>query len=224
MAILAAGARAQAPALLATALGRWAGGEGEIAFTQETRHFLANGELRDERMERYDPSRPDNQRWSLTEVDGHAPSQAEQVKWESRKNSRPRRKVGHAPSDYLDLDHAAQVGETAKVVRYRVPLRPEATRLLEVEAIDVVLTVDKQSGNIVGVGAALKEPMRALLGLARVTNLDVDVRLGPGDDESPNAPAEVEPGSTARVTISRLGRPVEYNWSEFKRVPPSPAP
>jgi hypothetical protein len=29
---------------------------------------------------------------------------------------------------------------------------------------------------------------------------------------------DVQIGSTARVTMSKLGNPMEYNWSNFKRV------
>jgi hypothetical protein len=60
--------------------------------------------------------------------------------------------------------------------------------------------------------------MRVLLGVARITDLDVDVRLIPADEGPAKTPDEVQPSSTARVMISKLGRPVEYNWSDFKRV------
>ena len=123
--------------------------------------------------------------------------------------------MDESPSKYLDLEHAEPIGETARDARFRVLLRPEAQRLLEVNDIEVVLTVDKQAGSISVVGAALREPMRVLMGLARITDLDVNVRIVPVDEGSPNSPEEVESGSTARVTISRLGRPVEYNWSDF---------
>jgi len=97
-------------------------------------------------------------------------------------------------------------------------VRPVAQRLVSLDNVDVVITIDKQTGNIAGVGAALREPIRVLLGVARITDLDVDLRINPIDEVSPDATDEVESGSTARVKISKLGRPVEYNWSDFKRV------
>ena len=126
--------------------------------------------------------------------------------------------MDESPYEYLDLEHATLIGETPKNARFRIPLRPEAQRLLDVEDIEVVITVDKQSGNIASIGAALREPIRVLLGLARITDLDVDFRINPVDEGSPSTPDEVQPGSTARVTLSKLGKSVEYNWTDIKRV------
>ncbi len=212
------GLRAETPPLLAKALQRWTAGQGDLAFTQQTRFFRADGGVKEERIERYDPSLPDSQRWRLVEVDGLPATDGQRLKWESRKNGRPRRKVDESPSKFLDLDHATLVGETPRNVRFNIPVRPEAQRLLAVEDIDVVVTVDKQTESIAGIGAALREPIRVLLGLVQITDLDVDLRITPVDGGSPDTPEEVESGSTARVKISKLGKPVEYNWSDFKRV------
>lgn len=207
------------PPLLARALDRWAANHDEVAFTQETRFFAKDGSVKEERTERFDPSLPDDRRWHLIEVNGQAASPTLRVKVEGRKNGRPKPKVDEKPSDFLDLDHAAAVSETPALVRYQIPLRPEAQRLINVDDIEVVVTVDKASGSIVGIGAALKEPIRVLLGIARITDLDVDFRLAPVA-EGATQPSEVEAGSTARVKISRFGHAVEYNWSDFKNVVP----
>jgi hypothetical protein len=223
-ALAPAGLCAQTPPLLASAVQRWISGEGDVAFTQQTRYFQADGAVKEERVERYDPSLPDNRRWRLIEVDGKPATSEQRARWEARKNAKPRRRLDKSPSKYLDLEHAALIGETDQVARFRVLLRPEAQRLLEVDDIDVVLTVDKRSASIAVVGAALREPMRVLMGLARITDLDVNVRIAPVDEGPLDPAGEVESGSTARVTISRLGRPVEYNWSDFKRVAPYAGP
>jgi hypothetical protein len=210
--------------MLAKALQRWAAVQGDLAFTQQTRRFLADGHVKEERIERYDPSMPDSRRWHLIEVNGVPATDDQEKKLEARKNGRPRRKVDASPSQYLDLDRAVIIAETPASARFRIPLRPEAQRLVDLDDIDIVITVDKQSGNVAGIGAALREPIRVLLGLARITDLDVDLRINPVDDGSPDVPDDVESGSTARVKISRLGNPVEYNWSDFKRVRPFVAP
>jgi hypothetical protein len=216
--LAAAGLRADAPPLLMKALQRWTVGKGDLAFTQETRAFLSDGGVKEERVERYDPSLPDSRRWRLKEVNGVPATDEQRRKWESRKNSRPRTKVDETPSKYLDLNNAILVSETPKDARFKVPVRPEAQRLLAIENIEVVITVDKQTGSIAGIGATLREPIRVLLGVARITDLDVDLRINPVDEGSPDPIDEVESGSTARVKISKLGRPVEYSWSDFKRV------
>jgi hypothetical protein len=216
--LAAAGLHAAAPPLLVRALQHWSEGQGELAFTQQTRVFLADGDVKEERVERYDPSLPDSQRWRLIELNGQPATDEQSRKWETRKNSRPRKKVDESPAAYLDLDHAAVTSETARDVRFRIPIRPETKRLIDVENIDVVVTVDKQTGNVAGVGAALREPIRMFLGAARITDLDVNLRINPEDEGSGGPSDEVESGSTVRVKISKLGRPVEYDWSDFKRV------
>ncbi len=210
--------RAEAPPLLVKALQRWNAGQGDLAFTQQTKVFLSDGMVKEERIERYDPSLQDSRRWRLIEVNGLPATEEQRAKWESRKNGKPRRKVDESPSEYLDLERAALIGETSKDARFRIPVRPEAQRLLATENIEVVITVDRQTGGVAGIGAALREPIRVLLGIARITDLDVDLRINPVDDASSNATDEVESGSTARVRMSKLGRPVEYDWSDFKRV------
>ena len=216
--------RAEAPPLLAGALQRWSAVQGDMAFTQQTRRFLAGGQVKEERVERYDPSLPDSRRWRLIEVDG-APATEEQDKnLESRKNGRPRRKVDESPSKYLDLDHAVLINETPADARFRIPMLPEVHRLVSLDDIDIVITVDKRSGNVAGIGAVLREPIRVLLGLARITDLNVDLRINPAAAGSPDGSDDVASGSTARVKISRMGNPVEYNWSDFRRVRAFAAP
>jgi hypothetical protein len=194
-----------------------------MAFTQQTRRFLANGQVKEERIERYDPSLPDSRRWQLLEVDGVPATDEQARRLESAKNGKPRRKVDESPSKYLDLDHAVLVSENPDDARFRIPLLPAVHRIVSLDDVDIVVTVDRRSGNVAGIGAALREPIRVLLGLARITDLDVDLRISPAAS-SPGAPVDVESGSTARVKISRMGTPVEYNWSDFKRVRPFAAP
>jgi hypothetical protein len=212
------GLRAQTPPLLAKAFGQWAAGRDDLAFTQQTRFFLDDGKVKEERVERYDPSLPDSRRWRLIEVDGRPATDEQREKWEAAKNGKPRKKVVKSPAEYLDLDHATLMDETPGSARFEIGLRPEAARLLAVENITVIITVDKESASIARIAATLRQPISVLLGLARITNLDIDVRIEPADENSARQSGEVKTGSTARVTMSKLGTPMEYNWSDFKRV------
>ena len=212
--------RGETPALLARAIAQWTTGQEDLAFTQQTRYFLDDGKVKEERIERYDPSLPDNKRWRLIEVDGRPASNEQREKWERRKNGKPRKKVVKSPAEILDLDHAVLAKETVKTARFEIGLRPETARLLAVENITVVITVDKESSSIAHIAATLRQPIRVLLGLARITDLDLDVHIEPADEDSDSAgkSGEVEAGSTARVTMSKLGSPMEYNWNDFRRV------
>jgi hypothetical protein len=211
--------RAAAPPLLAQAILRWTAVRDELAFTQQTTSYHSDGSVREIRVERYDPSLPDSSRWRLLELNGIPATQEEQTNLESKKNGRPKRKVHGSPSEFLDLEHATVVNETQGDVRYRIALRPVAEHLISLDGVDVVITIDKRTGNIAGIGAALREPVRVLMGLAQVTDIDVDLRINPSDEGPRDSSEEIESSSTARVKVSKLGRPVEFNWSAFKRVP-----
>lgn len=198
-----------------------------MAFTQHTRFFNDDGGVKEERVERYDPSLPDNRRWRLIEVDGRIATEEQREKWEKKKNGKARKQVAKSPAEYLDIEHARQVSETPTIQRFEIGLRPTALHLLAVENIAVYVTVDKESGRIARVVAKLRQPIRVLLGLARVTGLDLDVRIEAGEEDATRPAGEVQTGSTARIAMSRLGAPMEYTWTDFKRVksfgsPPRP--
>lgn len=215
---LSPGLRAEIPRLLTQALQRWTAGHEDMAFTQQTRFFLADGAVKQERVERYDPSLPDSKRWRLITVDGRPATAEQRAKWETWKNGKPRKKVIKSPREYLDLDHATLVDETSQQARFEIGLRAEAARLLETKNIAVLITVDKEGGGIAGIAATLRQPIRVLLGLARITDLDLDFRIEPGDEDPARKSGEVQSGSTARMAMSKLGQPMEYQWSEFCRV------
>jgi hypothetical protein len=145
--------RAGTPPLLAQAFAQWAAGREDLAFTQQTRFFADDGHVKEERIERYDPSLPDSRRWRLLEVDGQPATNEQREKWEERKNGKPRKQVAKSPAEYLDLEHATLVRDTPKTARFEVGLRPDAARLLAVEHIAVVVTVDKESGSIARIAA-----------------------------------------------------------------------
>ena len=218
-AALCAGLRAATPPLLAKAFAQWATGQEDLAFTQQTRILFDDGKLKAQRVERYDPSLPDSRRWRLIEVNGQPATEAQRQKWETWKNGKPRKKVSKSLAEYLDFEHAIPMNETPKNAHFEVGLRPEVARLIAVEKVSVVITVDKESGTIAHIAANLREPIRVLLGLAKITDLDLDVRIEPADGDPGFKSGEVQTGSTARVLMSKFGDPTEYRWSDFKRVP-----
>lgn len=212
--------RAEVPALLEEAVKKWVTGTDEWAFTQRVRTF-DDSKLKLERLERYDPSRPDNQRWELLEIDGGPPSEAQRNQWQHRKNRKPKKKSDKVLNNYFDFEHATVSKETAEVVRYDVPLRQEALRLLPVEKFSVQLTVNKRTRMIEQVNAGLRSPIRVALGMARITDVDLDVRFDPivhdfSDEEPPT-----KASGTAHVVLFKMGDRAEYSWSEFKQVKPS---
>jgi hypothetical protein len=217
-------ARAGAPPLLEDAVKKWVTGTDEWAFTQRVRTYDEGDKLKLERLERYDPSRPDSHRWELLEIDGKPPTEAHRNQWQHRKNRKPRKPSDKVLNDYFDFEHATVAAETAEAVRYDVPVRKEAVRLLPVEKFAVQLTVNKKTRLIEQVVAGLRSPIRIALGMARITDVDLDVRFDPivhdfsDDDDDPSTKAS----GTAHVVLFKMGDRAEYSWSDFKQVKPAP--
>ena len=212
-------AKAETPALLTEAINHWDAGQKDLAFTQHGALLGEKDQVEKTWVERYDPSLPDSQRWRLLEVNGKPATDAERKKWESKKNSKPRKKALKPLSEYLDLPNARKLDETDKVARFEVGLRPDAMRLAAVEKLALIMTIDKTQKDITHIAATLREPMKIALGLAKVTDVDFDVHVEPDSEKKDGQTVgDVKEGSTAKVVVSKFGDPMEYRWSDFKRV------
>jgi hypothetical protein len=86
------------------------------------------------------------------------------------------------------------------------------------------VTVDKGTAAIERVEAGLDKPYGMALGLASLLDVDFDVKMNSSKPATAAGvgPAEAHPAGQAQVVMVRLGRRVEYKWSEFHRVPLSP--
>ena len=225
--LLAAGAaaalapvRAAEPPLLAAAVQRWEAGKEDWAFTQTSRPIGADGRPTGMRVERYDPSLPDDRRWQLLEVDGRPPPPTEREAWERRKNGRPRKHANRTAEDLFDFEHATVAAAEPASVTYAVALRPEAARLIQVDKLLVKVTVGRRSGMIERVTAGLREPIRVALGLARITDVDVDMHFHPDAAQAGAAEDRIDAEGAAHVALSALGSRIDYEWTDFKRVDP----
>ncbi|MEO7413604.1 MAG: hypothetical protein ABIZ81_09620 [Opitutaceae bacterium] len=213
----------EGPPLLAEAMATWSAEMDEWAFTQRVRTF-DDDKVKLERLERYDPSRPDNQRWELLEIDGKPPTKEQREYWEKRKNRKARRRADKEIEEYFDFARATVAKETEDRVQYDVPLRRDVTRLIPLEKISIEVTVNKQTHTIQQITGGLKEPMRMALGLAKVTDGWLDVRFDPIVSDLSGDPNATEANGTARVVLFKMGDRAEYAWSNFKRVTPFPPP
>lgn len=213
--------RAQTPPLLRKAVVRWLGERDNWAFTLHVREF-DGGKVKEERVERYDPSKPGVDRWELLSVDDKLPTDERRSDWQKRKTKK-RKNAGKPLDDYLEFEHATVLKETEKEICYHVPLRNNSSWLFPVEKVELRVTVDKNSFAIEDVIAGIDEPFKVALGLARVLDVDLDVQMNPSEiRETATDPALAKPGGTAKVVVNRLGQRIEYAWSDFKRVTPHP--
>lgn len=212
---------ARADALLRDAVSRWLDERDNWAFTQLAREYDGRT-LKRERLERYDPSRPDRGRWELLQLNGREPTAEEKADLAARKN-RKRRKHSAPVTEYFDLDRAQLLAADRQVARYEVPLRSTVEWLFPVDKVSLVLTIDRATRAITRVQAQIDEPFRVALGLARVLDIQLDVETDLPPLDTPTAdPAAAKPSGTARAVVTKFGNRVEYEWSDFQRVEPHP--
>lgn len=211
---------AWASPLLEGALTPWLAERDAWAFTQHVREYDKDG-VKEERVERYDPSRPEMARWTLLELNGRTPSAAESSAYTARKGRK--RKVPRPLSDFIDFDHVTVQASSAHWVRYEVPLR-EVNRLVPVDKITLAVTVNRENRSIEQITAVLREPLKIAFGVARVTDVNFDLHFDSTSAERnrPIAPATVQPNGTAEATLFKFGNRAEFAWSDFTRVTPHP--
>lgn len=184
-----------------------------MAFTQRARTYDDDGNVKQERVERYDPALPDNQRWRLLEVNGESPTEAQREAIEDRKNRKPRKRANKSPVEILDFEQATIQRASPEAITYEVTLRPEVARLSQTENVVLFLTVGRESRQIERVTATLLEPMRVALGLARITEINFDLTF-----DSPEEAGDGEPSGTARMSLSKFGERMDYEWWDFRRT------
>ena len=213
-------ARAETPALLDEAIRKWIADEDHWAYTQRQR-VRDRSKPVEEKVERYDPSQPEDQQWKLLEIAGRAPTPDEISTWQRRKGKEVKRRNEKPLAEYFDFDHATVAEETAGSIRYDVPLRKEAYRRVPLDKIQVSVTVNKTRHELVGLTAGLKDTFRMALGAAKVTGFGLDIHFQTVDGKYAPQPDVIKANGSARVVFFfKLTGEAEMTWSDFKRVKP----
>jgi hypothetical protein len=179
-----------------------------------------DGDIPRERLERYDPSRPGNARWTLLAIDGKPPTPVQQAAWERKKFKKTRRNIDTPLGDFFDFSDAKKVSDAGTLVRYEVPLRRDKNWLFQTDKVKVVVSVNKETKALEHLSAHVREPVKVLLGLARITDGKLDLSFLHFDDDATPGPETSQPTGVAKVTVSKLGERAEFTWSDFKRVTP----
>lgn len=202
--------------LLEASVETWLGERDHWAFTQRAVEF-DNG-MRRERLERYDPSLVGNRRWTLLAINGRAPTPEEHEAWAKKKFRKNRRRFDAPIGDFFDFSRARIVREDPGSAQFEVPLRRDKSWLFQVEKVRVLVTINKQTRALEHLAADVREPLKVLLGLARITEGQLDLSFLQVGDGSEVGPEFVEPTGRATVTVSKLGGRAEFTWFDFKRV------
>lgn len=205
--------------LLEQAVEKWLGERDHWAFTQRAVEF-ENGQPR-ERLERYDPSRPGRERWRLLAINGRPPTEAQWQQWAQKKFRKNPRRFDTPIGDFFNFDDARQIEETAETVRYEIPLRGDKNWLFQADKVRVLVTVNKDTRALEHLAANVREPVKVLLGLARITGGRADLSFLNFEDDAVPGPESAQPTGSAHVVVSRFGERAEFTWSDFKRVNPA---
>jgi hypothetical protein len=222
--VLVAGLRSEVPALLQEVAENLVNEREHWAFTQFVREYEGD-QLKVERLERYDPARGWERRWQLLQFNGRTPSAEEVEAWSKRKN-RVRKRAPKELAEYVDLAQARATEETAERVSYEIPFRRSAGGLFPGEKVDLTLTINKQTCELERAQVGIDESFRVALGLAKIVDLDFDLEMpGSKQPQAAGGPDEKAQG-TASAVVNKLGRRIEYQWSEFIRrdSPATPPP
>ena len=156
----------------------------------------------------------------MLSVNGQPPT-PEQVERERRKNLKPRKYGSDSPGKLLELDHAVTRKETPLAVTYEVPVRSVAGGLVQTNKLLLLITVDRSTQAIERLTANLRGPMKIALGIARITDVDLDLSFDPAPDPADTTPPS---GGKAHATLSAFGEMMEYEWSDFHVVQEYPRP
>ena len=211
----ACSARGADTTLLRQVADRWFDERDRWAFTQVVREYVG-ATLKQERVERYDPSRRDASRWQLVSLDGRRPTPAEWAEWTKHKNKVHKRNKKPV-TEYLDYAHARVLDDQPDFVRYELPLKNNVEWLFPIDKVELVVTVNKRTPAIEQVQARIGEPFRVALGFARVLDVQLDVQL---EAPASSDPAAARPNGGGHAVVAKRGERVEYFWSDFRRVTP----
>ena len=197
---------------------KWLGERDHWAFTQRAVEY-EDGQPR-ERLERYDPSRPGNERWTLLAINGHLPTPQQRAEWAKKKFRKNRRRIDTPIGDFFDFEDARLLSDSGRLAHYEVPLRRDKNWLFQTDKVKVVVSVNKETQALEHLAADVREPVKVLLGLAKITDGKLDLSFLNFDDDARPGPESAQPTGSARVVVSKFGERAEFTWSDFKRVSP----
>jgi hypothetical protein len=218
LATTAFAASAARPQFLEQAVDNWLGERDHWAFTQRAVEYDGGKPL--ERLERYDPSRPGNQRWMLLAINGRTPTPEEREAWARKKFRKKPRRFDTPIGDFFAFKDASVIRETPRTVSFRVPLRNDKSWLFQADKLRMIVTVNKETRALEHLSADISEPVKVLLGLARILDGQLDLSFLNFDVDAEPGPENSQPKGSATVTVSKFGERVEFTWSEFTRVTP----
>lgn len=213
--------RAETPPLLSQAIQKLMADDDHWAYTRTTQKFDKEGKPKGgQTIERYDPSQPFAQQWTLLQYQGHSPTEANSTAWRAKKEKETKFREGKTLADYLDLDHATVVQETDTSATFLVPLVKEAIKRLPADKVEIFIAVDKGRGAMTGYWAQPRQPFR-VAGVLKLVSGRIDGRLEVIQEKyAPVLTYWRADGSLRALGLIKFGLGEERRFSDFKRVKP----
>lgn len=215
-----AAGRAEVPALLNEALQKLQADENHWAYTQTTQVYDRDGQAEGGvTVERFDPSLPYDQQWTLLQQDGREPTAREERAWRKRKDREMKRREEKSLGEIMDLDRAREVERYAGQVVFEVPLQPGASRRLPAEKFAVLMAVDEANGTLSEFMLKTIDSFRAM-GVAKVDRIEIKADFATVDPQYVPQPRRIFASGAGRLLFFRVGGSAEITWTDFKRVKP----
>lgn len=213
-------ARGEVPALLDAALQKLQADENRWAYTQTTQVYDRKGKADGGvTVERFDPSLPYDQQWTLLQEDGRTPTGREQRAWRKRKDKEMKRRDEKALGEVMDLERAREVERYDGQVIFEVPLQPGASKRLPAEKFAVLMAVDEASCTLSEFMLKTVDSFRAL-GVAKVDRIEIKADFATVDPAYAPQPRRIVASAAGRLLFFRMGAAAEMTWGDFKRVKP----
>jgi hypothetical protein len=209
--------RAEPPALLASAVGKYSADAERWAYTQTSINRGRDGKVDKELAVRFDPSQPFDLQWTPLSIDGKPATEHQIAKY--RADQEKRRKERPALGELLDLNRATAVEETPQTITYEVPLIKTGNLRLPPEKFRVTAVVDKASGTLDSVAVRLREALRVKL-IFKLKSGEADIRFATVDPKFAPTIASLRAEGSGSVFFVKLGGNYAATRADFRRVKP----
>lgn len=208
------------PAPLAAALQKLMVDDGHWAYTQTTQVFDRAGRPEEgPQVERFDPSQPEEEQWTLLQRKGRPPTDREVRAWKRKKEKELRRREEKSLGEVLDFARATVIRKEGPADVYEVPLKPSASRRFPAEKFVAYLTVNRERLQLERFGLRARESFR-MVGVAKVEKVEIDAQFATVDPQYAPQPQVIQASGAGRVLFFRVGASAEIKWTDFKRVTP----
>ena len=211
--------RAEAPPLLDTAFQKLLADEDHWAYTQIIRRSY---KVKRETVERFDPSKPDDQQWTLVQFDGKAPTEPQLKSWQKRKQKEVRRREEKSLGDLINLSDAKLYGETGDIATYEVPLQKDEKNRFPPEKFLVLMSVDKKRQELEHVNVTLRQSQSfRMKGVANVDSVAIEAAFKTIDEKYAPQPTCITASGSGKVLgLFKVGQSAEITWTDHRRVKP----